>query len=88
MVDKDFNIEDVVNIDEQIEEYMCFRNAFPTPVGMTDEECEQVVRNVMIEVSRRHYEYDEDFPEESGIDDWDMWEMDVINEANKRLYNE
>lgn len=88
MVDKDFDIESVIDIDSQIEELMLYRGLFPTPDGMTDEECERIVRDVIDEVSRERYVYDEEWPEDSGIDDWDMWEQDIIIEANKRLYDE
>lgn len=45
-------------------------------------EFSNLIKDVITEVTERYYEIGED---EGEIEDWDMWEMDIITECNDRV---
>jgi hypothetical protein len=69
-----------VDIEQTVEEVMQSDNLYWDGENPSYEEVEKIVRDVVKRVTERHYSMND-----GEIDDWDVWEQDVMVEVNGRL---
>lgn len=69
-----------VDIEEEIDRFIVDDRIIHADIPF--ETLYNLLNEVITEVTERHYSIGEN---EGEIDDWDMWEMDVITECNKRI---
>lgn len=71
-----------VDIEETIDEVIQSSNLEWDGENPSYEEMESIIREVVTKVTEDHYSQNG-----GEIDDWDLWEYDVMYEINKRLNN-
>lgn len=65
------------NLIKETVENIILSGDFISPEGMSYEDFEQKINEIVTRVTKQHYQIDEEYPEDSGIEDWDMWEQDI-----------
>ena len=68
------------DLEQAVEEVMQSDNLFWDGENPSYDEVEKIVRDVVKRVTERHYSMND-----GEIDDWDVWEQDVMVEVNGRL---
>jgi len=72
-----------VDIQETVEEILQSDKVYWNEDKFTFDEYEAIIRQAVEEVTESHYSMND-----GEIDDWDMWESDVVLKANELLGND
>ncbi len=69
-----------VDIEETVEEVMLSDRWYWDGEYPPYEEMKKIVREVVTKVTEFHYSHND-----GEIDDWDVWEQDIVAELNERM---
>jgi hypothetical protein len=69
-----------VDIEQTVEEVLQSDNILWDGKTPSFEKVEGIVRDVVTKVTERHYSMND-----GEIDDWQVWEHDIVSEVNNRL---
>lgn len=73
-----------VDIETALDEFITSGNIYWDEKKFTFDEYADKIKQAIVKVTQLHYAASDD----EEIEDWDVWESDVIDEANKLLGND